>query len=232
MHGTARFEPVSAATQPVSGPFRTKISDIENSASRDTPRGSKAFGARGPEFAARDQTRQEKATQLPRNWSALYQQRPAPETGDYFKAGHASFNKDDPELSGLLLAKGELLYAQKLRRLLSGHPLVFLNACESGRAANEQDVLATSYMGKPAEGLASALLDGGAMACVGALWPVYDDAAAEFAVSFYRYLLMGHLIGEALRRARVDSRKKHGEVVTWASFALYGDPTARLANPK
>ncbi len=23
--------------------------------------------------------------QLPRNWSALYQQRPAPETGDYFK---------------------------------------------------------------------------------------------------------------------------------------------------
>jgi hypothetical protein len=29
--------------------------------------------------------RQEKATQLPRNWSALYQQRPAPETGDYFK---------------------------------------------------------------------------------------------------------------------------------------------------
>jgi predicted phage terminase large subunit-like protein len=32
-----------------------------------------------------DFLRQEKATQLPRNWSALYQQRPAPETGDYFK---------------------------------------------------------------------------------------------------------------------------------------------------
>jgi CHAT domain-containing protein len=146
-------------------------------------------------------------------------------------AGHASFNKEDPELSGLLLAKGEVLYAQKLRRLLSGHPLVFLNACESGRAANEQDVPATSYMGEPAEGLASALLDGGAMACVGALWPVYDDAAAEFAVSFYDYVLMGHLVGEALRRARVDSKKGYGEVVTWASFALYGDPTARLANP-
>jgi predicted phage terminase large subunit-like protein len=27
----------------------------------------------------------EKATQIPRNWSALYQQRPTPETGDYFK---------------------------------------------------------------------------------------------------------------------------------------------------
>ena len=33
-----------------------------------------------------DFLRHEKATQLPRNWSPLYQQRPAPETGDYFKA--------------------------------------------------------------------------------------------------------------------------------------------------
>jgi predicted phage terminase large subunit-like protein len=33
-----------------------------------------------------DFLRHEKATQLPRNWSALYQQRPAPDTGDYFKA--------------------------------------------------------------------------------------------------------------------------------------------------
>lgn len=32
-----------------------------------------------------DFLRREKATQLPRNWSALYQQRPAPEEGNYFK---------------------------------------------------------------------------------------------------------------------------------------------------
>jgi predicted phage terminase large subunit-like protein len=29
---------------------------------------------------------EQKATQIPRNWSALYQQRPTPESGDYFKA--------------------------------------------------------------------------------------------------------------------------------------------------
>jgi hypothetical protein len=34
------FEPVSAETQPVSGGLRTQISDIENSASRDTLRDS------------------------------------------------------------------------------------------------------------------------------------------------------------------------------------------------
>jgi predicted phage terminase large subunit-like protein len=32
-----------------------------------------------------DFLRDQKATQLPRNWSALFQQRPAPATGDYFK---------------------------------------------------------------------------------------------------------------------------------------------------
>jgi predicted phage terminase large subunit-like protein len=37
------------------------------------------------EYAYGANLRREKATQLPRNWSALYQQRPAPETGDYFK---------------------------------------------------------------------------------------------------------------------------------------------------
>jgi hypothetical protein len=30
--------------------------------------------------------RQQKANQLPRNWTALYQQKPAPDSGDFFKA--------------------------------------------------------------------------------------------------------------------------------------------------
>jgi hypothetical protein len=41
--------------------------------------------------------REEKATQLPRNWSALYQQRPAPDTGDYFKAAwFHTYTRDPP----------------------------------------------------------------------------------------------------------------------------------------
>ena len=35
----------------------------------------------------------EKATQLPRNWSALYQQRPAPETGNYFRDSCVAFSR-------------------------------------------------------------------------------------------------------------------------------------------
>src|SRR5260370_20562586 len=44
-----------------------------------------------------ERLREEKATQLPRNWSALYQQRPAPETGDYFKAeGFHTYTRNPP----------------------------------------------------------------------------------------------------------------------------------------
>ena len=39
--GRLAFEPVSAETQPVSGHSLTQISDIENSASRDSPRDSR-----------------------------------------------------------------------------------------------------------------------------------------------------------------------------------------------
>jgi CHAT domain-containing protein len=89
----------------------------------------------------------------------------------------------------------------------------------------------TSYNGAPAEGLASALVCGGALGCIGALWPVDDDAAAHFAIEFYNRVLEGHLVGEAIRRARRASIEQHGDQATWASFVLYGDPTFRLAEP-
>jgi predicted phage terminase large subunit-like protein len=43
----------------------------------------------------------EKATQLPRNWSALYQQRPAPETGNYFRNDWLRAYVNSPERSML-----------------------------------------------------------------------------------------------------------------------------------
>jgi predicted phage terminase large subunit-like protein len=43
----------------------------------------------------------EKATQLPRNWSALYQQRPAPETGNYFREDWLRAYVNPPDRSTL-----------------------------------------------------------------------------------------------------------------------------------
>lgn len=144
-------------------------------------------------------------------------------------AGHAAFDSQDPDLSGLLLDGEEVFFAQKIRRLIEGRPLVFLNACQSGRTANEQEPEKVGqYLQKPAEGLASSFIYGGALGCIGALWPVYDQPAAEFAIEFYNKVLEGYMIGEAMRQTRREIRGRYPSQITWAAFVLYGDPTFRL----
>ena len=97
----------------------------------------------------------------------------------------AHFSEVDPDLSGLLLHGHERFLSQKIERFVEGQPLVFLNACQTGRTANADAPQSIGeYFWKPAEGLASAFLYGGALGCVGSLWPVYDPAA-EFAIEFY-----------------------------------------------
>jgi hypothetical protein len=143
-------------------------------------------------------------------------------------AGHAFFDKEDADLSSLLLNGEEQFLAQKVQRLLEGRPLVFLNACESGTTANEEEPQQIGYMQQNAEGLASAFIYGGARGCVGSLWPIYDEPAADFAVHFYNNVVRGYMIGEALRLARREIKEKHNEQITWAAYVLYGDPTLRL----
>jgi hypothetical protein len=144
-------------------------------------------------------------------------------------AGHAYFDDDDPDRSGFVLKEEELFLSQKIQRFVEGQPLVFLNACQTGVTANEANPQSVGeYFWKPAEGLASAFLYGGALGCVGSLWPVYDEPAAEFAIEFYNQVLEGQMIGEAMRRTRRSIKAKHPDSITWASFVLYGDPTFRL----
>jgi CHAT domain-containing protein len=146
-------------------------------------------------------------------------------------AGHAVFATDDPEMSGLLLHGEELFHAEKIQRLVEGQPLVFLNACETGRTANEVDAGQTTYIGEPATGLAAAFLYGGALGCIGSLWPVYDEAASRFAIDFYHKLVDGALVGEAVRLAREAVHRDFPDQVTWAAYSLNGDPTFRLTRP-
>jgi CHAT domain-containing protein len=144
-------------------------------------------------------------------------------------AGHAHFDENDHELSGLILKDEEIFFAQKIRRILEGKPLVFLNACESGRTANEENAQEVKqYLQKPAEGLAASFIYGGAIGCIGSLWPVYDEPAAQFAIQLYNKVLEGYMIGEAMRLVRRKIREDFKNQITWASFVLYGDPTFRL----
>jgi hypothetical protein len=147
-------------------------------------------------------------------------------------SGHAFFDDNDPDYSGLLLHNQEIFFADKIRRLLGGRPLVFLNACESASAANEGRAAVTfGYnLQKPAQGLAASFVYGGALGCIGSLWPINDVRAARFAVEFYRQVLDGVMIGESLRRARIQVKSTSPHEVTWAAFVHYGDPTYRLVD--
>lgn len=148
-------------------------------------------------------------------------------------AGHAAFDRDRPDQSGLVLDGDEVCFAQKIQRLLRGNPLVFLNACESARLKtdDERPPPEGTYEGDPRDGLASAFVYGGALACIGATWPVSDLVAADFAVSFYRSMLAGHALGPALLEARKATAATSVDDPSWAAFVLYGDPAFRLTSP-
>jgi len=138
-------------------------------------------------------------------------------------SGHAYFNLQNPDESGLLLAGQNVFIAQTIQRTLRGRPLILLNACESGREMMRDGEV--SYTASETEGLASSFIRGGALGILGTLWPIFDEGAAEFAATFYDGLLSGKALGEAVRLARLQLRKSHPHDVTWASFVLYGDPT-------
>ena len=73
-------------------------------------------------------------------------------------------------------------------------------------------------------GLASAFLAAGAGAVVGTLWPVTDEASAEFTKRFYRSLEQGRGAALALAMAQRELRAQGSDTRDWAGFVLLGDP--------
>ncbi len=139
-------------------------------------------------------------------------------------AGHADYDKDDPSNSGWLLDGGKLTSAD-IMKLVGGRPmpaLVFCNACQSGQTEEWQ--LGASY-NQEIFGLANAFLLSGVQHYVGTFWEILDEPGKHFAIEFYRAMLEGAAIGEAMREARMSLVKEYGEdTIVWASYMLYGDP--------
>ncbi|HSO08226.1 MAG TPA: CHAT domain-containing protein, partial [Pelomicrobium sp.] len=101
-------------------------------------------------------------------------------------------------------------------RLRPRRPLVFLNACETGRVG----AVLTAWGGWP-----NVFLRKGAGAFVGAAWAVRDKPAAVFSSAFYNALLDGRNLAEAASAARAAA-KQLGDA-SWLAFKVYGHPRAR-----
>jgi len=143
-------------------------------------------------------------------------------------AGHADFDKEQPEKSGWRLW-GDCLSAQEISRMKEGSPmpsLIFSNACQS---ALSEDWQIKKTQNSSFFSLANAFLVSGVRHYVGSFWNIGDKNACEFATVFYEKLYEGLSIGESVRLARqsILENKQCENDMTWAAYIMYGDPTTR-----
>jgi hypothetical protein len=136
-------------------------------------------------------------------------------------SGHGAFRDANPDRSALLLEGGDRLSPEaisgRLRNLGRAAPVVFLNACEVGRAG--QSLVDVG-------GFARRFVGAGAAVFVGACWSVYDDAASAFATALYDRLLAGEAVGAAALGARRAVRAAGDP--TWLAYTVYADPYAAV----
>jgi CHAT domain-containing protein len=133
-------------------------------------------------------------------------------------AGHAFFEPDAPERSGLVCAEGKVLHGSDLAGIAELPALVFCNACEAGRVRRARRSRTT--------GLAEAFLDGGVANFLGTHWPVDDASALAFSTVLYRRLLAGDPLGTAVRLARRAVLERGS--ADWANYIHYGDASFRF----
>lgn len=135
----------------------------------------------------------------------------------------AVYDAREPGRSRLFLAD-EPLPAGRLSdvRFAAAPRLVFLNACQAAREDHEAGLVARS------SGWGRLFVAAGADTVVGPLWDVRDRAAVHLAERFYRSLLEGTPLGEALQRARRAADTKDDPYLTAHAYVTYGNPALRF----
>jgi CHAT domain-containing protein len=99
-------------------------------------------------------------------------------------------------------------------------PFVFINACSTGQRV-------PSLVG--GAGFPLAFGDIGARAILAPLWPVESDTASKIAVELYQTALQpgSPPVAEILRKMRNRAYAEQ-DADSYAAYAFFGDPTARL----
>ena len=135
-------------------------------------------------------------------------------------AGHGEYGANGGVvLSGL----NTYLGANEVNAMRTVPELVFLNCCHlAGRDAAA--VLMQYDRAGFAANIAEALIKVGVRCVIAAGWAVEDDAAEEFATSFYASLLGGARFIEAVGVARTAAWNANRQGNTWAAYQCYGDP--------
>lgn len=141
-------------------------------------------------------------------------------------ATHALLDRDEPELSGIVLSRFDsegraiagFVRAFEVSRLRLPGCLVVLSSCESG--------IGKDLKGEGMQSLLRAFFEAGADGVIASLWPVSDRRTAILMRHFYRGLLQRGLPApEALRQAQLALKKDSdsADPYYWAGFYYQGD---------
>lgn len=151
--------------------------------------------------------------------------------------GHLYYHPNQEE-SGWLLADNKVLRAREIEKSGCSPFLVFSNSCLSSpmsintngangaNGANGSDIPEVFRFND----MAAAFLKAGIGNYIGTNWEIEDnDKTLEFSLNFYRSILEGKSVGEALYEARSQARHTYSSGdITWANYVLHGNPMARI----
>jgi WD40 repeat protein len=114
---------------------------------------------------------------------------------------------------------GDLVGTRLEEGLASSTPLIFMNACHSGRLSLELSKL---------EGWADRFVNFGCSGFIGANWEVHDRLASLFAINFYDSLRSHNTVAQAVQKARLAMRTFDPTNSTWLAYSLYAHPNLRV----
>jgi len=135
-------------------------------------------------------------------------------------AGHAHFDPNDIDLSGIECSDGTLT-GRDVAALSALPTLVVFNACESARVRGGPPTDTHSRLTRTVS-FAEAFLMNGVAQFVGTYWPVGDAGAAVFGETFYTALSAGQPVGAAVVTGRRAVQAAGSP--DWADYIHYGDP--------
>lgn len=141
-------------------------------------------------------------------------------------AGHGVFDPEDTAQRGWVFGQDLIFSAREIFRARRVPRLVFANACFS--AVVQPGTTAAQSMTRQLAGLAEAFFERGVQNYLGSGWPVDDEGAVAFAGRFYRELLAGETLGDAVSRARLDIMNCGS---TWGAYQHYGQAGAKIILP-
>jgi len=134
-------------------------------------------------------------------------------------ACHASYKDEAPNMSRIMLSDKfpvTLMDMEVHGVVTNGHPLVIMNACETGNL----NPLYTSHF-------AAAFLKYGARGVVATECAVPDSFAADFTQQLYTHLLAGKQLGESLLTTRRYFWEKYRNP-SGLLYSMYAPPSIRL----